>query len=89
MMGFGCPGFRPVTLPCIVCHGKKTVDEKALEWRKVGEEMRKERIARGVSLREEAKERKMLPSILSEMEHGVREPMRRNHGTGASGSGTR
>lgn len=81
LRGFGCPGFKPVTLPCLTCQGKKTIDEKTLEWKKIGEEMRKERIARDVSLREEAKERGMAPQVLSAMERGSMQPIRRNHGS--------
>lgn len=78
--GFGCPGFRPVEIPCLVCKGEKVVGQEVLEWRRVGEEMRQERIARGVTLREEAKRRGMSAVDLSGMEHGAVKPVRVSQG---------
>lgn len=75
--GFGCPGFIPITIPCLLCEGAKVVDAKVLEWKKIGEQMRQNRIERGKTLRVEAQERGLDAVVLSEMERGAREPVRR------------
>jgi len=77
LRGFGCPGFRPIEIKCLLCQGRKTVSEKVLSWREIGEEMRQDRIARGKTLRVESKERGLSAAELSEMERGSREPVRR------------
>ena len=73
----GCPGFKRIEMDCLMCAGAKTVPAKVLEWMKIGQAMKAERIARGVVLRLEAKERGMDAVALSEMERGTREPIPR------------
>ena len=77
----GCPGFKRVEMNCLMCGGAKVVSAKVLDWMKTGEEMKAERIARGVVLRLEAKERGMDAVALSEMERGIREPIPRGKGS--------
>jgi hypothetical protein len=76
--GFGCPGFRPITIPCDLCKGTKEVDRKFLRWIAMGEQLRVDRRARNKTLREEAQERGMKASDLSDMERGIKEPLRRS-----------
>ena len=72
---FGCPGFKPLVLPCQMCNGLKTVEAKILLWVKLGEELRQDRRSRQKTLRAEAQERGMKASDLSDMERGLREPI--------------
>lgn len=78
ILGFGCPGFRPVSIKCEMCGGTGLVFRFTLEWRAIGLEMKKDRIARGKPLRVEAQERGMKPVELSEMERGLIEPVKRS-----------
>jgi len=76
LSGFGCPGLKPITIPCITCRGTGEVpEEMTLAWMPLGKKMKENRRARGMSLREEAKRRRMQPSVLSEMERGVCSPI--------------
>lgn len=78
LRGFGCPGFRPISIPCQMCAGTKEVSEERLEWMKVGDAMREDRINRGVTCRVEAQERGIKAVELSEMERGIRKPIPRS-----------
>lgn len=64
----------PDTLRCYRCGGTGK-DSHPLEWRKAGQMMRASRIARGLSLREEAKRLGVSVVELSEMERGLRKPL--------------
>jgi hypothetical protein len=75
--GMGCPGFRPVKIPCFLCKGEKQISEERLQWIATGEAMRQDRRKRGVSLREEAKRLGIGPSDLTDMEFGVKKPIPR------------
>lgn len=77
LVAIACPGFRRISMPCLMCKGEKVVSVRVIEWKRVGEEMKQERIARGVTLRIEAQQRGMDAVELSEMERGIREPIRR------------
>jgi len=65
-----CPGFRPIVLTCEACKGTGSVDDAFLARRADGERLRMERIARGLSLREEAKRLGISPVLLSDRERG-------------------
>lgn len=73
--GFGCPGFRPIQLPCSMCMGVKEVDRRVLQWIAQGSQLREARRARGKTLREEAQSRSLAASLLSDMERGVVQPV--------------
>lgn len=62
------------TLECPFCEGVGTISEHYWEWKKIGEEMKKERLARGVTCRKESIRRGMMPSTLSRMELGLEKP---------------
>lgn len=78
--GFGCPGFRPIEIPCLMCKGKKEITEEQLQWIKDGEAMRLDRRARDMSVREEAKRLGIKASDLSLMEMGMIKPVRNSSG---------
>lgn len=73
--GFGCPGFRPITIPCHLCKGAKEITEERLQWVLDGEALRQDRRRRGISVREEAKRRGIKPVDYSQMEFGVQRPV--------------
>lgn len=76
MHGMGCPGWKPITFPCITCKATGSVPQAMLDaWIPAGNAMREDRRARGLSLREEAKRRNMDPSRLSDMEFGKVAPI--------------
>lgn len=74
ILGFGCPGFKPIKIPCELCGTTGKVAPHILEWKKRGSELRKDRIARGNTCRAEAAQRGMDVIELSEMERGIQEP---------------
>ena len=80
LVAVACPGFRRISMPCLMCKGEKVVSVKVIEWKRIGEEMKQERITRSVTLRIEAQQRGMEAVELSEMERGIREPVRRASG---------
>lgn len=73
--GFGCPGFVPIEIDCVACTGTGTRPDEQAQWIEEGKAMKENRIARNLSLREEAARRKMNPAELSEMERGLRKPV--------------
>ena len=77
IQGYGCPGFRKISIVCGLCKGKKVVASHVLRWMALGEQLRLSRRARGKTLREEAKERGISASDLSDMERGIQEPILR------------
>ncbi len=70
-VGYACPGFRLVRLDCQVCDGGNLAAEGDQRLKK-GQAMRDDRIARDMSLREEAKRLGISPVELSRIEHGVK-----------------
>lgn len=76
MHGMGCPGWKPITIPCLTCRGTGKVPKDMIDsWKPIGAAMKKNRLARDLSLREEAKRRRMAPGVLSQMERGVVTPI--------------
>ena len=55
--GFGCPGFKPMTLPCLRCKAEGTIPEEMLKWIEYGEKIRKAMKILERTTREEAKRR--------------------------------
>lgn len=74
LVGIGCPGFKVVELPCMMCDCTGQVTEEQAQWIAAGRKMHELRVSRGMSLREAAKRRGILPSILSDMERGIVKP---------------
>ena len=74
LTGYACPGFKPYTRACDRCAGTGEVSDLAMDWIRRGEEMRRERIARDMSIREEARRRGIGAAELSDMEMGRVEP---------------
>lgn len=70
--GFGCPGFRHVEIDCVECFGSGEVPASREEAITEGERRRQDRIAREVSLRDEAKRLGISPAELSDIEAGRR-----------------
>ncbi len=73
LMSDGSSQFGKV-LPCFKCDSTGKISEQHFRWYQHGQQMRAERIARGVGLRQEAERRGMLPSDLCDMENGKIEP---------------
>ena len=67
---FACPGFVLTELKCYDCLGAGEITEGHQEAKEHGERMRLERIARQVSLRDEAARLDISPRELSDIEHG-------------------
>lgn len=59
---------------CLQCGGTGKVPEEMLKWIEEGEILRSRRIDTRITLRQAAKYLNIQPSILSEMERGVRKP---------------
>lgn len=72
--GYGCPGFKPITMECYDCKGTGEVDDVQKVWREHGETLRKFRQARDLSLREAAAWAEVKPSHWSDAEHGRLDP---------------
>ena len=68
--GFGCPGFKLITLPCTLCKGLKVITDEQAKWVEHGAKLREARLANHVSLRESARLKGILPSELSDFEFG-------------------
>lgn len=61
--------------PCPACSGTGQVEDKRVEWIRTGEQMRKDREGREVSLMDEARTRAMSAWILNQMELGLVRPV--------------
>jgi len=59
-----------VTLACFTCYGSGEIDEAKAKAIEAGEQMRKERVARGLSLRAEARRLGIKPGVLADREQG-------------------
>jgi DnaJ-class molecular chaperone len=68
--GFGCPGFRPMELPCTNCDGTGQVDAAYVARKMEGERFRQARIERRETVRQCAIRLGVNPSKLSHYEHG-------------------
>jgi hypothetical protein len=71
---WGCPGLKRIVLPCDRCAGVGIVSSDWELWKILGLNLQIDRENRDVSLREEAKRRKMSASELSRMERGIIKP---------------
>ena len=74
---------KPMSGPCYVgslrcwgCSGQGKRGKYLEEWAEHGEELRRDRLSRDMSLREEAKRRGMTPRELGDMEHGRVQPVK-------------
>lgn len=82
-MGRGCsPGITcggsgcgPDNFKCSLCKGSGEITDQQQDWFDVGVYMRRCRLERGRTLREESKERGMTASFLADMEHGRIQPV--------------
>ena len=70
MFGFGCPGFRPMELPCNTCEGTGQVDAAYVARKAEGEHHRQARVERRETLRQCSIRLGVDPSKLSHYEHG-------------------
>ncbi len=70
----GSHGYE-VPLSCDQCGGAGEVSDEMTEWIRAGEAMRQDRLARQMTLREEAKRRGLTPVELSRMEFGKVKPV--------------
>jgi len=68
----GCDPCRE--FPCFRCGGSGSVPDETTVWMTTGKAMREDRKSRRNTLRKEAEERGMRPSVLSDMERGRVEP---------------
>jgi hypothetical protein len=69
-IGCGANGCKPMTLPCFTCKGIGSISEEQVERIRKGEAMRQDRLARDMSLREEAQRLGIKARELSDLEHG-------------------
>ena len=69
-IGYACPGFRRVELPCSTCDGQGAVTPAMQDYQARGEKMRADRVGRMVSLREEAQRLGISAVELSHLEQG-------------------
>jgi hypothetical protein len=60
---------------CPICNGSGRVVEHRAEWIKTGEEMRRDREQRGVTLQDEARARDLPTFLLTQMEQGLVRPL--------------
>jgi len=74
LKGFGCPGFKPITLPCYDCDGTGEVSDERAIWRRDGEGLRKFRQVRDLSLHEAAAWLGCPAREWSDAEHGKVDP---------------
>lgn len=65
---------RPMQLPCYLCKGTGQVSDEQLDWIKLGQKLREDRMARDESSREAAKRLGLHPVEYSRMEHGQEDP---------------
>lgn len=75
LVGIGCPSFKPIEIPCLDCKGAGELDDVRMLWRKHGRMIRRFRIARERSLRDEAKWLGVKASELSDAENGRIDPV--------------
>lgn len=68
--GFGCPGFKPITMPCPLCKGTGEISEEQSQWISHGKKLREARIALRRTLREEARLRGVGMAEWSDIEFG-------------------
>jgi hypothetical protein len=66
---YGCPGFRAFQLLCDDCAGTGTVTAERAAVLEAAASRRQDRIARGLSLREEAARLGITPQEYSRLEH--------------------
>ena len=72
--GLGCPGMKPVSVPCRSCNGSGSVDSAFLARRALGAQIRSARTTRDLSLREAAKRLGVSSVVLSDAERGLSDP---------------
>lgn len=72
--GMACPGFVPVEMECLVCHGAGAVSQETVEQVAEGRAIAKRRISKDLSLRELAKKLGVRPTRMSEIERGLKAP---------------
>ena len=72
--GYGCPGLIPVSITCDRCEGSGQMPVGMPEWIKTGKARRDERVARGVSMQDEAATLSIEPADLSDLERGMVDP---------------
>ena len=73
-VGYGCPGFKRIELPCPLCDSTGNVTPEVLARVERAVHLRRVRVDAGMSLRELARAAKLSPVELSEIERGHREP---------------
>lgn len=66
---YACPGFRRVLIPCSRCKATGRVTEVEAQRVEAGRQMREARVARGLSLRQEADRLGLTPMELADLEH--------------------
>lgn len=54
VVGYGCPGFKRIELPCFDCNGTGDISAAQQEAIRKGDQMRKDRLKAGRSSREQA-----------------------------------
>lgn len=69
--GISCPGFKTFWMECDLCQGTGAITAKKLKRYEAGKEKQKDRRARGLTLREEAKRLGISPTELSKIERGL------------------
>lgn len=76
--GFGTISFafsrKPLNIPCDRCNGKGIIDPIMLEWKKIGDAIRLDRIAKRVTLYSEAKRLDCNVRFISHAERGIIDP---------------
>ena len=70
--GSGCDPCRMFSCPR--CHGTGNVPDEMAGWMEAGKRMKADRLARNMTLRQEAEARGLRPSELSSMERGQVDP---------------
>jgi hypothetical protein len=75
-IGCGKEGPVGLTFGCELCGKTGKIDAVKQVWREEGRKLKDERLARGMLLGVEARQRKMDLVVLSKMERGILEPSR-------------
>lgn len=70
IVGYGCPGFKRIELPCFTCNGSGDISKAQEEAIRKGKLMREARLKADRSLREQAAILGMTPSQYSDIEQG-------------------
>lgn len=70
--GSGCDPCR--MFPCHRCKGAGSVPDEMAEWMEAGKRLKEDRLARNMTLRQEAEARELRVSELSDMERGRVDP---------------